>query len=145
MEEAGGCVHRARSPVGAVLLHEFNCRIGLIDYIDYGHVSCGRICAAGAPCEDNHITGFDEKPHVGYQVSMGVYALNERVLPIIPQGKPFGFDELVLALLDAGEHVASYRHEGYWLDIGRPDDYEQAINDFEQIRHRLLPKDEAGK
>jgi NDP-sugar pyrophosphorylase family protein len=91
--------------------------------------------------DGGRVVGFEEKPRKGYLVSMGIYVLNERVLPIIPADKPFGFDQLVLALLDAGEHVASYRHDGYWLDIGRPDDYEQAVADFETLRHRLLPNE----
>jgi len=88
---------------------------------------------------DHRIVGFEEKPLKTYRVSMGVYVLNERVLSRIPEGRPFGFDHLVLALLEAGEHVASFPHEGYWLDIGRPDDYERAVADFEALRPRLLP------
>jgi len=89
---------------------------------------------------DGHrIIGFEEKPQKAYRVSMGVYVLNERVLPLIPEGRPFGFDQLVLSLIERGEHVASFPHEGYWLDIGRPDDYERAVADFETLRSRLLP------
>lgn len=42
--------------------------------------------------EHGHVIGFDEKPRIGYLVSMGVYVLNERVLGLIPQGELFGFD-----------------------------------------------------
>jgi NDP-sugar pyrophosphorylase family protein len=88
----------------------------------------------------NHlVVGFEEKPRKVYLVSMGVYVLNQRVLPMIPTGTPFGFDQLVPTLLGADEEVACYPHEGYWLDIGRPDDYERAVNDFEAVRSRLLP------
>jgi len=89
--------------------------------------------------DGRRIVGFQEKPHIAYLVSAGVYVINARVLPRIPAGRAFGFDELVLALLEAGEEVAAYRHEGYWLDIGRPDDYERAVADFEALRPRLLP------
>jgi len=91
------------------------------------------------PGDDQQIVGFEEKPQRAYLVSMGIYVLNERVLPLIPEGRPFGFDHLVLTLLKAGERVASFRHHGYWLDIGRPDDYERAVADFETLRSRLLP------
>lgn len=94
--------------------------------------------------EQDRVVGFEEKPQIGYLVSMGIYVLNERVLPLIPEGEAFGFDQLVQALLEAGEHVASFRHDGYWLDIGRPDDYEQAVGDFDRLRSRLLPGDEAA-
>ena len=90
--------------------------------------------------EHGHVIGFDEKPRIGYLVSMGVYVLNERVLGLIPQGELFGFDQLVQALLGVGERVVSFRHHGYWLDIGRPDDYERAVAEFEEVRSRLLPE-----
>jgi NDP-sugar pyrophosphorylase family protein len=35
--------------------------------------------------------------------------------------------------------VAAFPFAGYWLDIGRPDDYEQAILEFEQHRAKFLP------
>jgi NDP-sugar pyrophosphorylase family protein len=37
-----------------------------------------------------------------------------------------------------GERVDVHPHEGYWLDIGRPDDYMKAIDDFEKIREQFL-------
>jgi NDP-mannose synthase len=49
----------------------------------------------------------------------------------------------VLALLGAGEPVGSVLYEGYWLDIGRHDDYEQALADYEKVLPRLL-KESAG-
>lgn len=89
--------------------------------------------------DKGRVVGFEEKPRHCSLVSMGVYVLNERVLPLIPEDRPFGFDHLVLSLLKAGEHVATFPHEGYWLDIGRPDDYERAVADFETLRPRLIP------
>jgi len=45
-------------------------------------------------------------------------------------------------LLRKGESVAVDPFEGYWLDIGRPDDYMRAIEEFEQRKHELLPANE---
>lgn len=72
------------------------------------------------------VYGFEEKPVLFYNVSMGAYVLNRRCLNFIPKGEPFGFDQLILALLAAKQKVHSYSHSGTWLDIGRPDDYEAA-------------------
>ncbi len=72
---------------------------------------------------DGRISGFTEKPSIPYEVSMGVYILNKRCLDFVPKGKPYGFDELILALLAAGEDVRSFPHDGQWLDLGRPEDY----------------------
>ena len=70
---------------------------------------------------------------------MGVYGLSRRTLERYPAGVPFGFDELVLDLLKRGERPRSHRFDGYWLDIGRPEDYDRANADFDQVRARLLP------
>jgi NDP-sugar pyrophosphorylase family protein len=84
------------------------------------------------------LAGFNEKPKLTYEVSMGVYVVNRRVLDFIPAGTPYGFDRLMLDLLAAGEKVNVRRHDGYWLDIGRPDDYMQAIEEFSDMKARLL-------
>lgn len=72
------------------------------------------------------IEGFEEKPTIPYDVSMGVYLLRKRCLEFVPRGRHFGFDQLVLTLLEKGEPVRSYPHSGRWLDIGRPEDYDRA-------------------
>lgn len=87
----------------------------------------------------NHqLTGFKEKPLTGYLVSMGVYMANRSIMEFIPEGKSYGFDNLMLDLLAAGKPAAVRKFDGYWLDIGRPDDYIQAVEEFEQMKPRLL-------
>ncbi len=87
---------------------------------------------------DTRIVEFLEKPMSRYHVSMGVYVFSHAVLEYIPSGKPFGFDELMRVMLEAGERVFSYPHDGYWLDLGRPDDYERAIEDFARMREHFV-------
>lgn len=81
---------------------------------------------------------FREKPHLTYEVSMGVYMCSRRVLEFIPASRPYGFDQLMLELIGAGRPARVVRHGGYWLDIGRPDDYAQANEDFDRLRPALL-------
>ena len=87
----------------------------------------------------DRLTGYVEKPTYHYEVSMGVYAFSPRVLPFIERGGRLDFPDLILRLLDAGETVRAIRSEAYWLDIGRHDDYETAIEEFERLRSRFLP------
>lgn len=68
---------------------------------------------------------FTEKPTLPYDVSMGVYVLNRRCLDYVPAGRAFGFDQLVLSLLAAGEAIQAFPHTGRWLDLGRAEDYEK--------------------
>jgi NDP-sugar pyrophosphorylase family protein len=72
------------------------------------------------------ITGFREKPQYDYQVSMGIYAFSRGLLDHVPPDTFYGFDQLMLHLLDIGEPVRAHRHDGQWLDIGRPDDCDLA-------------------
>lgn len=88
---------------------------------------------------DGRIVKFTEKPTLAYGVSMGVYAMSRSTLTRYPRGVAFGFDDLVLDLLDRNQHPHSYEFDGYWLDIGRPDDYDEANRAFEQLRPILLP------
>ena len=83
------------------------------------------------------IKGFQEKPSIPYNVSMGIYCLSRRILDEIPTSQPFGFDQLVLKLLAAGTQIHVEFHPGYWLDIGRPDDYQRAIEEWPALKEKL--------
>jgi NDP-sugar pyrophosphorylase family protein len=89
---------------------------------------------------DDKVVSFTEKPSLSYRVSMGVYGMSRRTIEPYPVGLAFGFDQLVLDLLDQRRHPASYEFDGYWLDIGRPDDYDEANRSFGSLRAMLLPE-----
>ncbi len=90
--------------------------------VDYGVLEVG---------ENNKLIDFVEKPINRYNVSMGVYMANKRILEFIPENQAYGFDFLMLDLIRFKNPASVKVHNGYWLDIGRPDDYEKACNDFE--------------
>ncbi len=90
--------------------------------------------------EPARVTDYIEKPAMSYEVSMGVYCFAPRVRDHIPAGGKLDFPDLVLRLIAAGESVRAWRSDARWLDIGRPDDYEQAQEEFESMRHRFLPE-----
>ena len=81
----------------------------------------------------NTATGFREKPEYHFNVSMGVYCFKKEVLDLVPEDTPFGFDNLMYKMLETNDPVKLYPYSGYWLDIGRPDDYERAQVDIETI------------
>ncbi len=89
--------------------------------------------------ETRRLTGYEEKPELGYVVSMGVYVMEPRALEFVKPGSYMDLPQLVLRLIEAGEPVGSYLFDGYWLDIGRHDDYEKAIVEYEQLKSMLLP------
>ena len=89
--------------------------------------------------EKNLISDFIEKPVEHFCVSMGIYTFSRKIVKFIPEGVPFGFDDLMLRLIAEHQDVRAYPFGGYWLDIGRPDDYDKANNEFDQITDQLLP------
>ncbi len=87
--------------------------------------------------KNGYLKSFIEKPKKEYLVSMGIYMANKNIKNYIPNSF-YGFDNLMLDLLSKSEPVKLYEFEGYWLDIGKPDDYMKAIEDFEIYKDRLL-------
>lgn len=84
------------------------------------------------------VVGFREKPSLDCRVSMGVYGLSRTTLDNYTPGLPLGFDELILDLLAGPTPPAAYEFDGYWLDIGRPDDYDRANAEFTTHQSLLL-------
>lgn len=93
--------------------------------VDYGVLSVD---------ESNALSGFQEKPDISYFVSMGVYAASKAVLEEIPENTFFGFDHLMNTLLQKKKRIDVFRYNGYWNDIGRPDDYIAALEDIETLK-----------
>jgi NDP-sugar pyrophosphorylase family protein len=86
----------------------------------------------------NHVVDFTEKPTIDYRVSMGVYACDRQALAKYTPGLPFGFDEFIHSLLACGTPPQEYAFEGYWFDIGRPEDYDRVNAEFGLLRKSLL-------
>ncbi len=98
-------------------------------YIDFGI----------AELDDSHsLTGYIEKPSIQNMVSMGVYVCEPQVMEYIEVGKRLDFPDLVKTLIAEGEPVKGFVFEGYWLDIGRPDDYEKANEEITEILPKLF-------
>ncbi len=118
--------HKEQNAAATIAMHRRKVKI------DLGVILCN-----GGP----EVVGYIEKPTYDYSVSMGVYIFEPRVLSYIPRGEYLDFPNLVHKLLGAREKVVGYPFEGYWQDLGRPDDYEQANLDFEQMRNEFLPEE----
>jgi NDP-sugar pyrophosphorylase family protein len=88
--------------------------------------------------EAGDVLGYEEKPVLHLDISMGAYAMAPSVLEHIPQGY-YDMPQLILDLLAAGRRVTSRRHAGFWLDIGRPDDYARANELFQENPAAFLP------
>ena len=80
--------------------------------------------------QNGQMTGFREKPIIKFKASTGIYCMEPQILDLIPDGVPFGFDDLMYAMLDRELPVYIYEHDGLWLDIGREEDFRNAQEGF---------------
>jgi NDP-mannose synthase len=96
--------------------------------VDFGVLKYGK---------DLLLEEFQEKPTYDFDVSMGIYCIRKRVIDRLGRGESYGFDALMLDSLKTGMPVRVRPFSGYWLDIGRPDDYEYADEHFEELAQRL--------
>jgi NDP-mannose synthase len=118
------------------------------------HKEQGAIATIAAHCRQNRvdlgviikngdcrIADYIEKPVTNYLVSMGIYIFEPEVLKYIPRGEYLDFPDLVKILIKSDEKVVGFEYDGYWQDLGRPDDYEMATRDFESMRDEFLPEE----
>jgi NDP-sugar pyrophosphorylase family protein len=88
--------------------------------------------------KSNELREYREKPTLEYSVSMGIYVFEPSVLRYIKKGQKLDFPDLAKMLVASKEKVLCYRSDEYWLDIGRPDDYRKAVEEFDGLKGRLL-------
>jgi NDP-mannose synthase len=98
-------------------------------YIDFGLVEIEK---------DYSIKQYIEKPTSHHLVSMGVYVFEPHVLEYLSPANKLDFPDLIKTMIQKKDAVKGYIFEDYWLDIGRPDDYEKATVDFENMRDKFL-------
>ena len=68
---------------------------------------------------------------------MGIYCLKRSAVEALPKGKPYGFDNLMIDGIGRDARIRVAPFSGYWLDIGRPDDYEYADANFDELARKL--------
>ena len=119
-------LHRSAGNVVTIATHERQ------HVVDYGvlHVE---------PGESPRLVRYEEKPESSLTVSMGVYVMEPEVLQYVPEEGYFDFPDLIEVLLRNGIRVGTFPFKGFWLDIGRRDDYEQALARWETERSGASP------
>lgn len=88
--------------------------------------------------ENQQIYEFIEKPIFNFDVSMGIYALNKKVIEHLPKNESYGFDQLMIDGIKEKFKIKAYPHDSYWLDIGRNDDFQRANEDYINNKEKIL-------
>jgi dTDP-glucose pyrophosphorylase len=80
------------------------------------------------------VTGFKEKPTYTHYSNAGIYLMKREVAELIPSNQHFNATDLMEKLINDGKKVVSYPFMGYWLDIGRHEDFEKAQRDINNLK-----------
>lgn len=72
------------------------------------------------------IQGIKEKPTYNYYANAGVYLIKKELFDLIPNDTYFNATDLIELLISNGLKVVRFPLTGYWIDIGKPADYQKA-------------------
>lgn len=73
---------------------------------------------------------LDEKPTYSFFINAGVYLMEPSVFALIKTEEHLDATDLIERLIAGGEKVIGFPIHEYWLDIGRPDDYLRAKEEW---------------
>ena len=89
---------------------------------------------------DSELVDYREKPTSSYKVSMGVNVFRKSsLIPILDKHEYLDIPDVMIKLTQEGKKVFCYEEECSWLDIGRIDDYQEAVDIFERDKAIYLP------
>lgn len=84
--------------------------------------------------QNQFVSNFEEKPNYTYYSNGGIYLLKSDLKSILPKGKFFNATDLMNTILEkSNNNLTHYPLLGYWLDIGRHQDYLKAQEDIKHI------------
>ncbi len=82
--------------------------------------------------EGREIRGITEKPVNNYYANAGIYLIKKTLLDLIPRDTFFDATDFIELLISNGHKVIRFPLLGYWIDIGKHEDYRKA-QDF--VKH----------
>ncbi|WP_312906086.1 nucleotidyltransferase family protein [Sphingobacterium multivorum] len=84
--------------------------------------------------ESNVVKSLKEKPRYTYFSNAGIYILKKELLKMIPEDKFFDITDLINRVIEMNLKLITYPINGYWLDIGKHDDFKKAQEDIKHIK-----------
>lgn len=83
---------------------------------------------------NGEILNFKEKPTYTYYSNGGIYLMKRSVLDFIPKNTHFNATDLMEKLIAEKKKIISHPFLGYWLDVGKHEDFEKAQRDITKIK-----------
>jgi len=85
--------------------------------------------------DDKKVISFEEKPSYTYYANAGIYLIKKSIIEKVPKNKFFNATDLMQLVIDSTDkQIKHYSIRGYWLDIGKHQDYEKAQRDIKHIK-----------
>jgi len=84
--------------------------------------------------EKGDVKSFKEKPTYTYYSNGGIYLMKREMTHLIPQNKFYNATDLMEDLIQQNKKIISFPFSGYWLDIGKHEDFEKAQMDINNIK-----------
>lgn len=82
---------------------------------------------------DNHyIQGIKEKPVYNYYANAGIYLIKKSLIEFIPDNTYCDATDLINLLISIGKSIIRYPLVGYWVDIGKHEDYKKV---WDLVKH----------
>ena len=82
---------------------------------------------------NHHVVSFKEKPTYTYYSNGGIYLVKKALLEKVPKNTFYNATDLMETVIAAGGKLISYPIRQYWLDIGKPEDFEKAQSDIKHL------------
>jgi dTDP-glucose pyrophosphorylase len=82
----------------------------------------------------SQISSLKEKPRYTYYSNAGIYLIKKELLDLIPEGVFYNVTDLIDRLLELNKKVVSFPIMGYWLDIGKHEDFKKAQDDIKHLK-----------
>lgn len=84
--------------------------------------------------EKGEVKSFKEKPTYTYYSNGGIYLMKKEMTHLIPQNKFYNATDLMEDLIQQNKKIISFPFSGYWLDVGKHEDFEKAQTDINNIK-----------
>lgn len=80
------------------------------------------------------VKSLKEKPRYTYYSNAGIYIMNKKLLQMIPENEFYDITDLMDRVLEMNLKLITYPINGYWLDVGKHEDFKKAQEDIKHIK-----------
>ncbi|TDX84099.1 nucleotidyltransferase family protein [Epilithonimonas xixisoli] len=84
--------------------------------------------------ENQNVKTLKEKPRYTYFSNAGIYIIKKKLLSMIPKGEFYDITDLMEKVIEMDHKLITYPINGYWLDIGKHEDFKKAQEDIKHIK-----------